>query len=162
MDNPFWGFQGSSSQWKMVWRNESPTTVWPGKGFKTSPLVFATCFCHISASLGSAGHLWYVKFTTWDLTWARSGYLLSLSPNPTAQRVWYGMITIVKRVRHLHLMFDRVLVPVSLHPRRHAALTLKWSIAIFSNFDRRSYKIASRSQTNEAVKLKFINWAVFC
>ena len=125
MDNPFWGFQGSSSQWKMVWRNESPTSAWPGEGLKTSPLVFATCFGHISASVGSAGHLLYVKFTTWDLTWARSGYLFSLSANPTAQRVWFGMITIVQRVRHLHLVLGRALVPVSLLPRRHGGVNLE-------------------------------------
>ena len=125
MNNPFWGFQGSSSQWKMVWRNESLTSTWAGEGFKTSLLVFATCFGHISASLGSAGHLWYVKFTTWDLTWARSGYLLTLSPNPTAQCVWYGIITILQRVRHLHLMLGRALVPISFHPRRHGGVNLE-------------------------------------
>ena len=44
------------------------------------------------------------------------------------------MITIVQRVRHLHLVLGRALVPVSLHPRRHGGFNLdmvyggKWSI----------------------------------
>ena len=93
MDNPFWGFQGIFFPVEnALKKRKSPLHQAPWEGLNTLPHVFAACFRHISASLGPADHLWYVKFTTWDLTCARSGYLLTLSQNPIAQRAGFGMI----------------------------------------------------------------------